>query len=258
MTAMTSRGVHCGNCGQYHPSANDVKVCYMGPSDSDVAHGRYGKPVNREYEDAEAGFHNRDECRQINERWERNNPAESPLARGPQATERQVDFLHKLLNEREYDETPHLHDVRNEREIVSKAHASELINWLKDRPFKSGLRPQPCAPKWSGFEVEPGHYAIPSATGNNDLDFFRVDAGKGRHEGRMFVKRIVGGHPEYGMTVKDARYVLAFLSELTADARSLARQRYGTEIGRCYRCNRHLTDETSRKLGIGPDCRNKA
>jgi hypothetical protein len=31
--------------------------------------------------------------------------------------------------------------------------------------------------------------------------------------------------------------------------------RYGQAIGRCWKCHRHLTDETSRSLGIGPDCR---
>lgn len=29
---------------------------------------------------------------------------------------------------------------------------------------------------------------------------------------------------------------------------------FGTELGHCYRCGRSLTDETSRSLGIGPEC----
>ena len=32
---------------------------------------------------------------------------------------------------------------------------------------------------------------------------------------------------------------------------------YGQEIGRCGRCNRHLTDEESRRVGLGPECRRR-
>lgn len=31
--------------------------------------------------------------------------------------------------------------------------------------------------------------------------------------------------------------------------------RYADELQHCTRCNRHLTDATSRKFGLGPDCR---
>jgi hypothetical protein len=43
----------------------------------------------------------------------------------------------------------------------------------------------------------------------------------------------------------------------TSGGDSDAGPRYGREIGRCYRCNRTLTDAVSRSLGIGPDCRSK-
>jgi hypothetical protein len=107
----------------------------------------------------------------------------------------------------------------------------------------------------SSDPVEPGHYAIESRTGNNDLDFFRVKAGKGKWAGRFFVDRIIGGHPEQGITWQEAKLVLAALERLGVEGRLRARVRYAQEIGSCYRCNRHLTDETSRQLGIGPECR---
>lgn len=46
------------------------------------------------------------------------------------------------------------------------------------------------------------------------------------------------------------------LNRLVAEHAEAA-ARYGAEIGACSRCNRTLTDETSRALGIGPDCRKK-
>ena len=33
-----------------------------------------------------------------------------------------------------------------------------------------------------------------------------------------------------------------------------AGRRYGTETGRCWRCNRPLTDAISKALGVGPEC----
>ena len=99
-------------------------------------------------------------------------------------------------------------------------------------------------------EVPAGHYAVASKTGNNDLDFFRVDRPtEGRWAGYTFVKRVIGGHPEYAVRGAEAKAVLA---RIAADPD--AGFRYGREIGRCCRCNRTLTDEASRAAGIGPDC----
>lgn len=104
-------------------------------------------------------------------------------------------------------------------------------------------------------QVAQGYYAIASLTGNNDLDFFRVDRPtEGKWAGRTFVKRVIGGKadsPVWGSTARAA------LGAIIAAGERSAAQRYGQEIGRCGRCNRHLTDETSRAYGLGPDCRNK-
>ena len=102
-------------------------------------------------------------------------------------------------------------------------------------------------------DVPEGHYAVASATGTNDLDFFRVDRpDSGRWAGRTFVKRVIGGRPSVPVRGTVARAALeAILSAGVDSARTL----YGQEIGRCWHCNRHLTDETSRRLGIGPVCR---
>lgn len=56
--------------------------------------------------------------------------------------------------------------------------------------------------------------------------------------------------------VRNTRRVMDVLSEIVDDAEGCAR-RYAKELGRCYRCGRTLTDETSRARGIGPDCATK-
>ena len=104
-------------------------------------------------------------------------------------------------------------------------------------------------------EVPEGHYAVASATGNNDLDFYRVDVvTEGRWAGRTFVKRVIGGRPDSPVRGAEGIAALKRIVEAGPEAAAVL---YGQEVGRCYACNRHLTDETSRSLGIGPDCRSK-
>jgi hypothetical protein len=102
-------------------------------------------------------------------------------------------------------------------------------------------------------DVPAGHYAVPSLTGNNDLDFFRVDRPtEGKWAGRTFVNRVIGGRPSVAVPGVTARQALEAIRDAGPEE---AKKKYGQEIGRCGECNRHLTDELSRSLGIGPVCR---
>jgi hypothetical protein len=101
-------------------------------------------------------------------------------------------------------------------------------------------------------DVPAGYYAVPSATGDNDLDFWRVDRPtEGPWAGRVFVKRVIGGRADQSVRRIEARSALEAIAEFGPVA---AGARYGRELGQCGRCNRHLTDEVSRQRGIGPDC----
>jgi hypothetical protein len=98
--------------------------------------------------------------------------------------------------------------------------------------------------------VPRGHYAIVS-TGDNDLAFYRVDQ---LDDGRTFVKLVVGGHPDRNIPDRNVRGVLARIVEAGI---AESAQLYGQQIGRCSRCNRHLTDDESRARGLGPECAKK-
>lgn len=101
-------------------------------------------------------------------------------------------------------------------------------------------------------DVPAGHYAVPSPRLDQDLDFYRVDRPtEGKWAGRTFVKRVVGGHPDVNIRGAEQRDALA---RILAAGVMDARKTYGRELGACARCNRHLTDELSRRRGIGPDC----
>ena len=101
------------------------------------------------------------------------------------------------------------------------------------------------------------------------LSFWKVDVpeeGKSKWYGWLFLKRQagpdrynVGGIRPNGQVVgKDdysSAYVLDVLTRITQDPEAMAR--YGRELGVCGRCGLELTDDESRRLGIGPICRAK-
>lgn len=105
---------------------------------------------------------------------------------------------------------------------------------------------------WDSLDVPAGRYAVPSATGQNDLDFYRVDRpAEGKWAGYVFVRRIVGGQGDQRLRASEAADTCARI--VRAGVRdSLAA--YGHAIGECGVCGRTLTDEQSRAVGIGPVC----
>lgn len=104
-------------------------------------------------------------------------------------------------------------------------------------------------------EVPAGRYAVATDDGaTNELAFYKVDHGKGRWAGRVFVSRLVGGHEDIRVTGKAA---LTILAKIAVDAEA-ASARYGKEIGRCGVCHTTLTNDESRARGIGPKCAAKA
>lgn len=107
--------------------------------------------------------------------------------------------------------------------------------------------------KASSWSIPDGYYAVPGLS--QDLDFFRVKCpDKGKWKGWIFVEVILGGHdpiPARGQRAANA------LKRITEFGPALAAQKYGQEIGQCSKCHRSLTDETSRQLGRGPECRAK-
>jgi len=169
----------------------------------------------------------------------------------PVATERQAEFIKSLLASR----TGYSEDfaarvsVALAEESLPRKKASEVIEFLLKHPNA------PKAATSVGTEVPAGHYAVESATGSNDYDFWKVDKpDSGKWEGWTFVKRVIGGRPAQRVKGAEAKAALAAIEAAGPPA---AARLYGQEIGRCGRCNRHLTDKESRSLGIGPECRKK-
>jgi hypothetical protein len=105
-------------------------------------------------------------------------------------------------------------------------------------------------------DIEAGFYATSSATGNNDLDFWKVLVTNGFRR----VKRVIGGG--------DLKYPV--LVEISGDQQkralgvilragiSKAREDYADNQSRCMKCGAQLTDDESRATGMGPVCRGKS
>jgi len=162
-------------------------------------------------------------------------------------TQKQLTFLNKLRTERGLTALPD--DIN-----ISKREASAAIDDHRNTSVQKSSAPSTATSNIP--DVPAGHYAVKSLTGNQDLDFFRVDRPtEGHWVGRTYVKRVIGGKPDskvWGATA------LAALEAIVAVGPEKAGILYGQEIGRCCRCNRHLTDQTSRQAGMGPECRSRA
>lgn len=117
-------------------------------------------------------------------------------------------------------------------------------------------RPAPVA----DAQIPVGYYATPSRTGNNDIDFWKVERPEdGKFEGWTFVRRVLGGGSG-GQTRATRIHLSEQRSALAAIARhglEESRMLYANNMKRCTRCNRDLSDDLSRERGMGNDCWNK-
>lgn len=99
--------------------------------------------------------------------------------------------------------------------------------------------------------VNDGRYAIDI---DGKLRFFRVNTpAEGRWAKMTFVNEVFGGGNR--MAVRNRQFRESVLEAIANDPDALAR--YGQELGECGVCGRELTDEESRRIGIGPVCREK-
>jgi hypothetical protein len=171
----------------------------------------------------------------------------------PPMTPRQKDYLTRLIAER-VERLRQLAEQRDHRAAYLAQHpdggnltvrqASEAITYLLGVQPGQGIRPAADA-----VDVPAGRYAIVNDEGV--VKFYKVDRPtEGRWTGYTFVKVQASEewHPVRNRESRDE-----ILAAIATDPTG-AMRRYGIELGRCGNCGRLLTDETSRQMGIGPDC----
>jgi hypothetical protein len=164
------------------------------------------------------------------------------------ATPKQIAFMSRLSTERGLD-----FDATTWTEGPSSREARTTIDGLLALPKPQAAR-RATAPRPT-TDIPAGRYAVPSRTGANDLDFWKIDRPtEGRWNGYTFVARILGGHDPIKVRGAEAA---AAISAIESAGWQNAAQVYGQQIGSCGRCNRSLSDVTSRFTGFGSHCRSE-
>lgn len=143
------------------------------------------------------------------------------------ATERQQEFLADLLNERAHD----LGEL--DPATLSAARASELITELLSAPRATV----------AAHGIREGRYAY-TTDGGATADHYRV-----RRDGKIVVWTAGGEWPYNGKLNEGLEWIKANPRE--------AAELFGRLTETCGRCGRDLSDDDSRKRGLGPVCAGK-
>lgn len=183
----------------------------------------------------------------------------------PSATPPQVEYLKALrdgkdLSSLSTEQVTWL--ISTDFSSVPKRRASDVISQLTKLPWKpKGEQAQAEAEfkknndlPASMNDIPDGYYAVEGVEGHkNEISFFRLRSPKqGNWVGYQFTDQVVGHGKRY--PVKDAVAREKIHELIRTQGVDPCRMRYGQEIGACGRCGRELTDDTSRRRGIGPDC----
>lgn len=119
-----------------------------------------------------------------------------------------------------------------------------VVNELREQVAKHLVREQ------RGCLV--GYYAarVADTDGVTKVKFYRV---KKVRNGRVYVDAQASDDYWPVRSPSALTMVLGAIAKSPEQAAML----YASELGRCCRCGRTLTDETSRSVGMGPECRSK-
>lgn len=100
-------------------------------------------------------------------------------------------------------------------------------------------------------------FAVDTEDGaRNSIAFWWIVPSEGPQGTRYFIRQVIGGQEP--RRVRMAPEAMIAIAKKINDAGPYeAMLRYGRELGECGHCGRHLTNDESRALGIGPVCRTK-
>jgi Family of unknown function (DUF6011) len=232
--------IKCGNCRESHETVQEVRACYGGQLEMNAAVAREepGVTPNQLY------FLN-------------TLRAERGLELYPDGSKLGVPRVKMTLRAASKEIDNLIHNVPKLEVSQGRQAASGKVSDSTRTKVAANNREhlRRNAPHLAEWDLPTGthRYAIDGDDGRQ-TDFYKIDRPtEGRWAGRTFVKMVVGGKPSF--PVKGAR-ASRVLMEIEKDW-DRAGVRYGAELGHCRHCGIHLTDETSRTLGAGPDCRAK-
>jgi Family of unknown function (DUF6011) len=165
-------------------------------------------------------------------------------------TDKQISYLEGLRDGKDLTTlTPEQRAWLDDADFskIPKLRASDIITKLKELPWKPREMDSSIFKEMWEIEVDTGRYAIPGEDGK--LRFYSV-----KRDGERMALWV-------DVWASDARYPIRAIPQRIEILKEIAKdpiaamKTFGNEIGKCGRCGRTLTDETSRAFGIGPDCR---
>ena len=179
--------------------------------------------------------------------------ASRPARRVPAPTDRQLDFIASLWEQREFPgaEAAQALAFGTYDDDFGPRQASALIDVLKGLP-RRGTRERNLAQQRAEAELEVGRlyaHSHPHRTDLADIEIYRVQRSKS--SGKLYALRVLdGGGTEYAPGMVTRLDPAAVLSLEAAQA-------WGQRTGTCCQCYAKLTNPESIELGIGPVCRGK-
>lgn len=169
---------------------------------------------------------------------------------GP-ATPKQLSFLENLLDRKD---TSGIEDCIAAEDIyfLTCQEASRWIDTLMAAPF---AQQGPSRDAEFLAAIPAGRYAVDGEDGTTD--FYKVDHGAGKWQGRIFVSLLTGSPGGFHDQRLGYAARCAVLEKIIAAGPEQAARRFGLELGVCAMCGSPLTNPDSRAAGIGPECRRK-
>jgi len=178
------------------------------------------------------------------------------------ATERQVSYLTDLINTREMDEV-HAADLLASIDagILDKERASREIHAALMLPrLRKSREPSPSL-QASLYHIPKSKYAVPvdeieltdaDKEFSGDLMFLEVR----QYMGTLYMRQLHGSVGGFTRSKLSPATVKALVSIIERDPYKYAKI-FGVHHSCCGSCGAELTDQKSRELQLGPECRKK-
>lgn len=181
--------------------------------------------------------------------------AAAPIARTTTGlSEKQVKLVDALLSEKvhEYTEAQVVEakaDWRKGRVMIDTLIAAARKPY--QAPVVEAPAPAPVRERFDFNSVPDGNYAYYEGDPAADLvKFYRVDT-----NGTWKNLAARGGDTLY--PVKNTSAKVAIMRRILEVGLEECRMLFSTKLDRCWMCGRHLTNDASRAIGMGPDCASK-
>lgn len=210
-------------------------------------------------------------------REEHNGHGEYPRWAPPLASKAQVDYIRDMIDGKDLLKSPRLFDavqdmdhdeferyktwLKSEAETLTLPKASEWIEKLKELPSlrntESGKVPDNIPDVPAGrYAIEWGDPSGPRSVRKHvgGLRFYIVDKPtSGKWDGYVFLNEQSGDNR---IPIRQHHVKKLVFQRIAQDPKA-ATLLYGHKLGVCGVCGHSLTDENSRRLGIGPVCAKK-